>query len=428
MKKKNLNFYILSFVVFLSLILFLNFDRAREFLRQNLPEDTKIAIKKIFFGEKYLNEIAFYRKINYNQKVIPETEFVKISFEKILLNKLVEFSGIHYNKAVLDNQINIKKFFIDVYGEKLIISNVKGDIFFLSLNDLKNLKEKNSNIKNFKIHDVLDIAVVNNFLFLSSAYKKNLSDDCTFFQIIFANIDNNRLQFKNFYTSDQCLKNTLGGRIVKYNNETDDGILVTTGASETESHLAQKDVSIYGKILFFDIKTKEVKIFSKGHRNPQGLIVDGKNIISTEHGPYGGDEINKIIKGKNYGYPEASYGDSYEFKNNYEKNLDYRFKKNHKKFNFQEPIFSFIPSIGISEIVKVPNNFTKYWQENYLISSLNGRSIYRVKIGEIFDKIIYAEKIPIGERIRDIKFIPKLKSFVMALEETGSLGIMKIQD
>lgn len=414
-------------MIFLSLILFLNFDNAREFLRQNLPGNTKIIIKKIFFGEKYLSEVNFYRKINYNQKVIPETEFVKINLEKVPLNELVEFSGIHYNKAVLDKQIITKKFFIDIYDENLIVSNVKGDIFFSSVNDLKNFRKRDSNIETFAIHDVLDISIVNDYLFLSSTYKKNLNDDCTFFQIIFSKVGNNRLQFENFYKSSQCLKNTLGGRIVKFNNENENGILVTLGASETEGYLAQKDDSAYGKILFFDIKTKKFKIFSKGHRNPQGLIIDGKNIISTEHGPYGGDEINKILKGKNYGYPEASYGDSYEFKNNYEENLDYKFKKDHKKFNFEEPIFSFVPSIGISEIVKVPNNFTKYWQENYLVSSLNGRSLYRIKIGENFDKIIYAEKIPIGERIRDIKFISQINSFVMALEETGSIGIIKIE-
>ena len=89
----------------------MNFDQARDFLRQNLPSNTKIVIKKIFFGEKYLSEINFYKKTNYNQKVIPETEFVKINLEKIALNELTEFSGIHYNKAVLGNKIITKKFF-----------------------------------------------------------------------------------------------------------------------------------------------------------------------------------------------------------------------------------------------------------------------------------------------------------------------------
>ena len=167
----------------------------------------------------------FYRKINYNQKVIPETEFVKINLEKVPLNELVEFSGIHYNKAVLGNKIITKKFFIDVYKENLLISNVKGDIFFSNINDLKKLRGIKSNIKDFNINDVLDIAIVNNDLFLSSTFKKNLNDDCTFFQIIFAKIENNRLQFENFYKSNQCLKNTLGGRIVKFNNENENGIL-----------------------------------------------------------------------------------------------------------------------------------------------------------------------------------------------------------
>ena len=48
-------------------------------------------------------------------------------------------------------------------------------------------------------------------------------------------------------------------------------------------------------------------------------------------------------------------------------------------------------------------------------------------MGENFDKIIYAEKIPIGERIRDIKFVSQTNSFIMALEETGSLGIITVK-
>ena len=84
-------------------------------------------------------------------------------------------------------------------------------------------------------------------------------------------------------------------------------MLVKLGASST------KDDSAYGKILFFDIKTKKFKVFSKGHRNPQGLIIDGKNIISTEHGPYGGDEINKILKGKLW-ISRGPYGNSMNLK------------------------------------------------------------------------------------------------------------------
>ena len=152
-----------------------------------------------------------------------------------------------------------------------------------------------------------------------------------------------------------------------------------------ESYLAQDDNSLYGKILFIDFENQNAQIISKGHRNPQGLLVDKGIILSTEHGPYGGDEINKIILDGNYGWPLSSYGENYKYSTKILKDRnDYILKKSHYDYNYIEPIYSFVPSIGISEIIKVPNNFSKYWKNNYLITSLNGRSLYRV----LFDKII----------------------------------------
>ena len=70
---------------------------------------------------------------------------------------------------------------------------------------------------------------------------------------------------------------------------------------------------------------KNYDIISVGHRNPIGVVQDpySGTIIATEHGPRGGDEINKIIKGKNYGWPFVSYGEPYAVK----KNEPYFFKK-----------------------------------------------------------------------------------------------------
>ena len=61
--------------------------------------------------------------------------------------------------------------------------------------------------------------------------------------------------------------------------------------------LAQQDDSVFGKILKINLKNNTYENLSKGHRNPQGLFYDKINniIISTEHGPKGGDEINIII-------------------------------------------------------------------------------------------------------------------------------------
>ena len=202
----------------------------------------------------------------------------------------------------------------------------------------------------------------------------------------------------------------------------EEGILLTTGdnISDLPSLNAQDENSIFGKILFLSLEKKLLSIFSNGHRNPQGLLIKDNIILSTEHGPKGGDEINKILYGKNYGWPIASYGESYA-----NENLIY--KKNHKYNNFEEPIFSYIPSIGISEIISIPDSFSDKWQNNYLISSLNGKSLFRVKFNKNFSKIIYQEKIFIGQRIRDIKFSEKLNSIILSLEDKGELGIIAVQ-
>ena len=149
-------------------------------------------------------------------------------------------------------------------------------------------------------------------------------------------------------------------------------------------------------------------------------------ILSTEHGPKGGDEINKIEFNKNYGWPIASYGHRYGLDPSLSKtNPVLIYKKNHKEYGFEEPIFSFIPSIGIAEIIKIPNTFFKNWQNNFLVASLYDRSIYRIEFENNFSRIKYTEKIFIGQRIRDLKYHNKLKAIILSLQEKGELQIIK---
>ena len=76
--------------------------------------------------------------------------------------------------------------------------------------------------------------------------------------------------------------------------------------------VAQDMNSKMGKVLEIDLNTRDVKIISLGHRNPEGLIVttDG-TLLSTEHGPAGGDELNVIVEGANYGWPIVTFGTDY---------------------------------------------------------------------------------------------------------------------
>ena len=75
--------------------------------------------------------------------------------------------------------------------------------------------------------------------------------------------------------------------------------------------------------------------------------------------------------------------------------------------------------------MKLPNDFSNYWQDNFIITSLNRVSIYRVKFDENFEKLIFKEEIFIGKRIRDIAYNKKHNCFLLALEnENGTLGTL----
>ena len=149
-----------------------------------------------------------------------------------------------------------------------------------------------------------------------------------------------------------------------------------------------------GKILKINFKTGKFEVFSYGHRNPQGLtVLNYKNIISSEHGPKGGDEINIIKKGYDYGWPNVSYGINYS-------EAIGSLTKNH--LNYKEPLYYFIPSIGISEIIVYKNNHLSRWKDNLIVSSLKRNSIFRLDVDWKKYKVLASEEIKIDCRIRDM--------------------------
>ena len=151
-----------------------------------------------------------------------------------------------------------------------------------------------------------------------------------------------------------------------------------------------------------NLNTSDYFIFSKGLRNTQGLFVYENKILSTDHGPKGGDELNEILFDQNYGWPISSYGETYARK-------DIKYKDSHLQYGFKEPIFSFTPSIGISELYLVPDDFSEKWKNSLLITSLNGKAIYRLQFQtKNYEKIVYSD-----ENIQKLKLKSKeiLKKF-----------------
>jgi glucose/arabinose dehydrogenase len=133
-------------------------------------------------------------------------------------------------------------------------------------------------------------------------------------------------------------------------------------------------------------------IFSFGHRNPQGLEFNpyNNNIVSTEHGPQGGDEVNIIVKGENYGWPIVSYGINYD-------DSDISGKSHN---GYKEPVFYWDPSIATSQIILLKDKNHNDWFRSYLVCGMKSNAIHR--IGYVGGELIEFEKINMGERVRSI--------------------------
>ena len=151
----------------------------------------------------------------------------------------------------------------------------------------------------------------------------------------------------------------------------------------------------YGKTILIDIDTGDSRILSIGHRNPQGLATaSDAQVWSTEHGPQGGDELNLIKDGKNYGFPYVTYG-TYYGTSNWPLNA-----RQGAHDSYEKPIFGWVPSIGISQLIAIKNDLFALWEGDLIISSLGAQTLYRARIAE--ERVVLLEPLTIGHRIRDI--------------------------
>lgn len=175
-----------------------------------------------------------------------------------------------------------------------------------------------------------------------------------------------------------------GGAILLF----DDHLYISIGYSEDETGIKHVDS---GKIFKINLINRNFKTFSSGHRNVQGITKMNNLIFATEHGPQGGDEINIISEGLDYGWPNHSFGTKYGSYDNYLTNND--------NSNFELPMFSYVPSIGISSIIH-SSNFHTLWKNNLLVGSLKSMTLKRLVLNN--EKTVLEEDIFIGSRIRDI--------------------------
>jgi len=185
-----------------------------------------------------------------------------------------------------------------------------------------------------------------------------------------------------------------GGRMLRVK----DGILLTVGDHQFDGlnasdNLPQDQESDYGKLILLRADGTS-KIFTSGHRNPQGLAEDSSGRIwETEHGPRGGDELNLIEAGANYGWPFRTYGTEYAVR-------EWPLQRP-PSAEYREPRLAFVPSPGVSNLIAPRGEMFASWSNSLLVGSLKVREILRVQLDG--DRPVYVEEIRVGYRLRDLE-------------------------
>ena len=411
MKKNKKIKILISIPIFFFIVYFFSYSVIGEKKFTNLKSlltfEQKQFIKKYFFPYKF---IAEQNQTIMNQSLYKmELEFkrnsddIKILKDNLLTNgyflkRLKLYGGFYAGIANSPPGTG----YLDFNDDVLFVLSSRGVLAYSkNIDKENNLKQIKNNINEFidlkqfiknKWFSIKDIFVSDKQIFVS--YTEEIEENCWNTSVIYGDINYEKINFTKLFSPKTCVhsyKNIdnefnatqSGGRIIQLNKN---NILLSIGDYRSR-HLAQDRQSVNGKIIKINIIDGKYEIVSMGHRNPQGLYFDKKNyfILETEHGPRNGDEINLIEINEisnneplNYGWPIASYGEHYcKKRGDCPKNLytKYPLYKSHSKYNFIEPLKSFVPAIGISEIVKIADN-------KYVLSSLKDKSIYFFELSD----------------------------------------------
>jgi glucose/arabinose dehydrogenase len=156
------------------------------------------------------------------------------------------------------------------------------------------------------------------------------------------------------------------------------------------------------------------EIWSYGHRNPQGLAFNPASgeLWEQEHGPRGGDEVNIIGKGKNYGWPVIGYG------------IDYSGAKIHEsthKAGMEQPIKHWVPSIAPSGMAFYTADLFPKWKGSLFVGALRGEMLVRLSLDG--DKVTGEERLlhNLGERIRDVRQGPDGALYLLTDASNGRI-------
>ena len=163
----------------------------------------------------------------------------------------------------------------------------------------------------------------------------------------------------------------------------------------------------------FKLSAKSAVRISQGHRNPQGIVLfDKKTLMAAEHGPRGGDELNVITEGSDYGWPFVTYGEPYG-------SGDYvRPAKTGSHEGYIEPIKYWVPSIAPTELVQLPVDGWGDWGRGLVLGTLREEVLVFMKLSENLE-VMQSAQVDMGERIRDLEMLRN--GDLLATTDSGKL-------
>jgi glucose/arabinose dehydrogenase len=238
--------------------------------------------------------------------------------------------------------------------------------------------------------------------------------------------DNQLAEVKQIFraTPDRRGAAHYGGRMVQL---PDQSLILTLGDGFDYREQAQNKANHLGKIVrlqqdgsvpadnpFIGQTGVAAEIFTLGHRNVQGIVYDAAtgNLWSHEHGPKGGDELNLLTSGSNYGWPVATSG------------IDYtgaRVSPFTRFSGMAEPVYQWSPSIAPAGMTLYRGAAFPQYQGNILITALAGKALHRLVLDG--DKVVQEEKLltSLDSRLRDVRTGPDGLIYILTDGPAGKL-------
>lgn len=338
-----------------------------------------------------------------NQNEIYTTDKQLIKVEKV-------FDGLDFSNYDISVIWSID--FLD--SNNLIFSNRSSGLFIFNIHDDKLFNIKNSpKVYSSEQGGLLEVKVHPNFRENKIIFLTYTDSDLLNSWIVLSEFklfkDSLALENIIFKSSKQLkISNNFGSRIA-FDQK---GFLYLSVGDRTLLEECQNPNNNLGKIHRFNLdgtipfnnpykdeKGKPLSVYTIGHRNSQGLALqtNSNNIWEVEHGPMGGDELNLLEKGGNYGWPIASYGTNY----NGSKITD----STHIKGTIQ-PKHYWVPSIAPGDVTFYSGKKMEKWKGDIFVTGLRAKSIFRLELDSLNNVVSEENLFGVFSRMRAIEESP----------------------